>query len=180
MLSFTGTVAGTARWSGGVQIQNDATVGNYIYVQPTTTQNTSTVNIATYTFQFTEAVTNLSLRCAGLNNQDQLIITAFNGATPIPITAANFTDNVAEDATGVIVISGTGNTLTGNNTSGGTGVNTNRITLNIPGPVTRIVMTSGKASSFGDSTWMKWISIPSISVVNCGSALSRSSSLPKS
>jgi len=152
MFSLTGSVAGTARWGNGIQIQNDATVGNYIYVQPNNTNNTGTANIATYTIDFTEAVTNFSLRCAGLNNQDQLRITAFNGATPITISAANFSDNVADPGnSGTIVISN-GNTLTGNNTAGGTSVNTNRITLNIPGPVTRIVMTSGKADANNTST----------------------------
>jgi hypothetical protein len=33
-------------------------------------------------------------------------------------------------------------------------------------------MISGNASACGDLTWMKWMSTPSISVVNCGSALS--------
>jgi len=152
MFSFTGSVAGTATWSSGVQIQNDGTVGNYIFVQPNNTTNTTTGNIATYTIQFAEPVTNFSLRCAGLNNQDQLKITAFNDAAPITITAANFSDNIKDAGnSGVIVISG-GNTLTGNNTAGGTGVLTNRITLTIPGPVTRIVMTSGKADAGNTST----------------------------
>jgi hypothetical protein len=35
--------------------------------------------------------------------------------------------------------------------------------------------TMGSASSCADLTWMKWISRPSISVVNCGSALSLAS-----
>jgi len=159
MFSFTGSVAGTAIWSGGIQIQNDATVGNYIYVQPTNTDNASSANAATYTLQFAEAVTNFNLRCAGLNNLDQIIITAFNGATPITITAANFTDNVADPGnTGVIVISN-GNTLTGNNTAGGTSVNTNRITLNIPGPVTRIVMTSGKSDNSNSTVTLGFTSV---------------------
>ena len=34
------------------------------------------------------------------------------------------------------------------------------------------VMISGSASACGDLTWMKWMSSPSISVVNCGSAFS--------
>jgi hypothetical protein len=34
------------------------------------------------------------------------------------------------------------------------------------------VMISGSAFSCRDRTWMKWISTPSISVVNCGSAFS--------
>ena len=35
------------------------------------------------------------------------------------------------------------------------------------------VMISGNAFSCRDLTWMKWMSTPSISVVNCGSAFSR-------
>ena len=37
------------------------------------------------------------------------------------------------------------------------------------------VMISGSASSCCERTWMKWISTPSISVVNCGSAFSLAS-----
>ena len=42
------------------------------------------------------------------------------------------------------------------------------------------VMISGSASSCRDLTWMKWISTPSISVVNCGSAFSLASALRQS
>jgi Bacterial low temperature requirement A protein (LtrA) len=42
------------------------------------------------------------------------------------------------------------------------------------------VMISGNASSCSDRTWIKWISTPSISVVNCGSALSMASALRQS
>ena len=37
------------------------------------------------------------------------------------------------------------------------------------------VMISGSAPSCGDFTWMKWMSTPSISVMNCGSAFSLAS-----
>jgi hypothetical protein len=37
------------------------------------------------------------------------------------------------------------------------------------------VMISGSASSCGDSTWMRWTSTPSISVVNICSAFSSAS-----
>jgi hypothetical protein len=37
------------------------------------------------------------------------------------------------------------------------------------------VIINGSASGCGDFTWMKWTSTPSISVVNCGSALSSAS-----
>ena len=42
------------------------------------------------------------------------------------------------------------------------------------------VMISGKAFSCLDLTWMKWMSTPSISVVNCGRALSFASILRQS
>src|ERR671919_1617578 len=42
------------------------------------------------------------------------------------------------------------------------------------------VMISGNAFSCRDLTWMKWISTPSISVVNCRSAFSRASHLRQS
>ena len=166
VFSFTGTVAGTAIWSNGERIENDPSVGNYIYVQPSKTTNLTTANIATYTIQFNEPVTNFSLRCAGLNNQDQLKITAFNNATALTINASNFSDNVADPGnSGTIVISG-GNTLTGNNTAGGTDVTTNRITLTIPGPVTRIVMTSGKADGSNSTVTMGFTSVSYTRCVN--------------
>jgi hypothetical protein len=171
MFNFTATVSGTAIWptgaNGGVRIRNEATLGNYIYVQPSNTDDPATTpaNEATYTFQFAEPIFNLSLRCAGLNNQDRLVITAFNGATPITITPANFTDNVPFDASGTIVISGAANNiLTGNNTGGGTTVTANRITITIPGPVTRIVMTSGKADN---STSTVTLGFTSVSYTRC-------------
>ena len=37
------------------------------------------------------------------------------------------------------------------------------------------VMISGNACSCRDLTWMKWMSSPSISVLNCGRAFSRAS-----
>ena len=42
------------------------------------------------------------------------------------------------------------------------------------------VMISGSASSCFDRTWMKWTSNPSISVWNCGSALSFASAARQS
>ena len=42
------------------------------------------------------------------------------------------------------------------------------------------VMISGNAFSWGDLTWMKWMSTPSISVVNWGRALSVASSVRQS
>jgi hypothetical protein len=41
-------------------------------------------------------------------------------------------------------------------------------------------MIIGKASSWGDRTWMKWMWSPSISVMNWGRAFSRASALRQS
>jgi hypothetical protein len=41
-------------------------------------------------------------------------------------------------------------------------------------------MISGNAFSWPDLTWMKWMSTPSISVMNCGRALSLASALRQS
>ncbi len=146
IVNFTGSLIGpTAAWSAGVQIQNDATVGNYIFVQPLNTDNVaSLINKAVYTFDFAEKLYNVSFRIGGMNNQDQARVTAFNGATPITITAANFSDIVNDPGNaGTIVV--TGNVAVGNNTAGGTAVITNRVTVSIAGPVTKIVVEMGKA-----------------------------------
>lgn len=149
LVNFSAALSGTAAWgafvagnpaTGGIQLQNDATVGNYIYVQPNNSPNNVAGNYATYTFDFTEAVYNISFRAAGLNNQDRIIVTAFNGATPITINSSNFTNLDA----GINV---TGNTAIGTSTAGGTSVNTNRATITVAGPVTRIVIRSGKADN---------------------------------
>ena len=149
LVNFSAALSGTAAWgafvagnpaTGGIQLQNDATVGNYIYVQPNNAPNNVAANYATYTFNFTEAVYNISFRAAGLNNQDRIIVTAFNGATPVTINSSNFTNLDA----GITV---TGNTAVGTSTAGGTSVNTNRATITVAGPVTQIVIRSGKADN---------------------------------
>jgi hypothetical protein len=149
LVSFSAAVSGTATWgafvagnpaTGGIQLQNDVTVGNYIYVQPTNAPNNVPANSATYTFNFSEAVYNLSFKAAGLNNNDRIIVTAFNGATPVTINASNFS---SPDA-GITVST---NTAIGTSTAGGTSVNTNRVTISIAGPVTKIVIQSGKSDN---------------------------------
>ena len=56
--------------------------------------------------------------------------------------------------------------------------------LDTVGPLTDpgqpCVMISGSAFSCGDRTWMKWMSTPSMAVVNCGSAFSVASHVRQS
>ena len=52
--------------------------------------------------------------------------------------------------------------------------------ISITEPGHPCVMISGIAFSCGDLTWMKWMSSPSISVLNCGRAFSSASTLRQS
>lgn len=166
-LTFTGSVSGSATWSGGIQLQNDGTVGDYIFVQPTNAPSSAS-NPVTYTFQFSEPVYNYSFRTAGMNNSDRVVISAFNNATPITITNANFSNFVNDPGNGGTISITGGNTLVGNNTAGGVSVNTNRFTTTIAGPVTRIVINSGKANTststvtlgFTSFTYSKCVTVP--------------------
>ncbi len=147
VVNFTGSVSGgTATWAGGVQIQNEASVGNHIFVQPANTDNVTTTNDAVYTFDFSEKLYNISFRIGGMNNLDQARVTAFNGATSIPITAANFSNIVNDPGNGGTIVV-TGNVLVGNNTAGNTSVITNRITCSLAGPITKIVIEMGKSDN---------------------------------
>ncbi len=164
VVDFTGSVSGgSATWNGGVQIQNDAIVGNHIYVQPQNTDNVTTLNDAVYTFDFSEQLFNMSFRIGGLNNLDQARITAFNGATPITITAANFSNIVNDPGNGGTIVI-TGNTIVGNNTAGSTNVLTNRVTVSIAGPVTRIVVEMGKSD---DGNGTVTIGFTSVAYTRC-------------
>lgn len=168
LINFSATVSGAATWgtfasgnpaSGGVQMQNDATVGDYIYVQPTNAPSTTPANYATYTFNFTETLYNFSMIIAGLNNNDRIIASAYNGANPITIDASNFSNADA----GVSV---SGNTVIGTSTSGGTSVNTNRVTLTIAGPVTQIIFQSGKSTNSTSTVTLGFTSVGYTRCVN--------------
>jgi Bacterial Ig domain/Secretion system C-terminal sorting domain len=146
VVNFTGSVSGgTADWVGGVQIQNEASVGNHIFVQPNNTDNVTTTNDAVYTFDFSEKLYDISFRIGGMNNLDQARVTAFNGVTSIPITAANFSNIVNDPGNGGTIVV-TGNVAVGNNTAGNISVITNTITVSLAGPVTRIVIEMGKSN----------------------------------
>jgi hypothetical protein len=54
------------------------------------------------------------------------------------------------------------------------------LTSSMSEPGQPCVMISGNAFSCWERTWMKWMSTPSISVVNCGNAFSLASTRPRS
>ena len=130
-------VGGDFTWADGVQIRNDATLGDFIFVQPRDTGEFDN-DFAQYTFDFNTPVDKFSVITGGLNNSDQAIYEAFFEGNPVPITAANFSNLDA----GVSVVNG--NSLIGVNTGGGTSVNSNRGTLTIDQPIDQLIVRTGK------------------------------------
>lgn len=143
---LSATLNGGANWTGGIQVQNDATVGDHIFVQPANVQNyfTSGRN-ATYIFDYPTPVKNLQMNPGGLNNEDGTTITAFLAGVPVTIGAGNFSNLSA----GMTILSNnaTDDTVESTNTTGGATVLTNTYTLTIPGPVDRVVIETGKTDN---------------------------------
>jgi large repetitive protein len=161
-LNYVGSLVGVASWNagsgvapnniGGVQIKNNSvpTVGHYVYMQPVNT-NTSTLtganttNYAKYELNFPTPVTDFSFVSGGLNNGDTYEIYAFNGATAVPLDAADlsgFSPALGVDWT--VYDLGAGMKVVGNSTLGGTNVDTNIFTTSIGSPITRIEIRSYK------------------------------------
>ncbi|WP_299795776.1 gliding motility-associated C-terminal domain-containing protein [uncultured Maribacter sp.] len=136
--NFSAAVSGSATWANGIQIQNNAQIGDFLYGQPQNTNNTASADVVTYTFDFPTPVKNFSFITGGLNNNDQVTITAFNGGTPITITSDNFSglDN------GVFV---SGNTVQGTVFDNSFDPLINVFSTYIPGTIDQLVITSGKA-----------------------------------
>ena len=144
----TGTVGGAAagpNFAGGVQVQNDVTLGgDFIFVQPENLGNFPT-DFAEYTFNFNNPVQNLSFVTSGINFGDTVAYEAFFQGVPVPITAANFsgfTDGV---------VTQNGNELFNAAGVGGTDVDDNLGILTIAQPVDQIIARAGKSDG-SDST----------------------------
>ena len=137
---------GTApSFAGGVQVQNDPTLGgDFIFVQPQGLGNFPT-DFAEYTFNFNNPVQNLSFVTSGINFGDTVVYEAFFQGVPVPITAANFsgfTDGVVNQ---------NGNELFNAAGVGGTNVDDNLGILTISQPIDQIIARAGKGNG-SDST----------------------------
>lgn len=143
--NFTASVGGSATWNGGIQIQNQPSVGNFIYAQPQNTDNTSTPSVATYELVFPTPVTDFTFVLGGLNNNDEATITAFLGGLPISVTASNF----SEFSTPGLVTNG--NTVIGTVFDNSADPLINTFKATIFGQVDRIVITSGKSDDVNGS-----------------------------
>lgn len=154
-MQFNATLGGLnvplASWLGGVQVQNAAGVGDYIFLQPQGLANYLVGgNTATYVLSFPSPLTSFSMRVAGLNNLDGTTISASYRGVPIPITAANFS-NLNPAILGQLVV--TGNTIASNGNDGaGVTVTANTYDLTIPGPVDTVTVVSGKNQAGNNNT----------------------------
>jgi hypothetical protein len=143
---FTSTTfTGTARWTGGVRVQNVSPHGNLIYIQPDrATDYLDTNNDATYVFTFPKRTTTFSVLMTGLNNADGTTIRASLGGTQVAITAANFSNlssgMTLKDADG----NGQMDTVVSTNTTGDGNVDTNTYLLTISSPIDTLTINSGK------------------------------------
>ncbi len=153
-MQFSASLSGTATWNLGVQVRNDPgpTIGDYIFLQPQGASNyLNTINEATYVLTFPIPLTSFSMVVGGLNNNDGTTVTALNGVTPIPITAANFSalNPPNPPGPGLSVIAP--NTVV-STAGGGIEVNANTYLLTIPGPVTSVTVVSGKNENPNNNT----------------------------
>jgi hypothetical protein len=154
-MQFNATLGGLnvplASWLGGVQVQNAAGVGDYIFLQPQGLANYLVGgNTATYVLSFPSPLTSFSMRVGGVNNFDGTTISASYRGVPIPITAANFS-NLNPAILGQLVV--TGNTIASNGNDGaGVTVTANTYDLTIPGPVDTVTVVSGKNQAGNNNT----------------------------
>lgn len=147
---FNASLSGSAIWADGIQVQNDATVGQVLFLQPRNASDyLNTNNEATYEFTFPTPISDFTMRGSGLNNQDGTTIIASYQGVSIPITAANFSN--LDPVPDMVLLDTDGDTesdtVVGNSSLGGTSVNTNIYTLSIPGPVDKVTIISGKEST---------------------------------
>ncbi|MEJ6392007.1 tandem-95 repeat protein [Gymnodinialimonas sp. 2305UL16-5] len=144
-LDTGGNPSDDPQWSGGIQIQNDGAVGDFIFAQPREV-DAFPAEAAVYTFDFPDPVENFSAVVGGLNFSDTVEFTAFLNGVEVPLSAGNLTpiDNG-------VVVSGN-DTLIGNATSGGTSVDSNRGRIDIPVLIDQLVVRSGKSDPANNAT----------------------------
>ena len=138
LFDFFASLEGAATWDDGVQIQNNPAIGDFIFTQP---RNTGAAgDVATYEYTFPTAVANFSFVTGGLNNNDEVTITARVGGVDIPIGPDNFGNLVQ----GIEV---SGNTVTGTVFDNSFDPLINVFTTIIPGLVDTITITSRKGDA---------------------------------
>jgi len=147
------TLNGSTFWNTGAQVQNDPSIGDFLFLQPRNSPNTlSSGNNAVASFDFPNGIQNGTFIVAGLNARDAVTVRPSFQGVPIPITAGNFSNLdpgiILDDADG----DGQADTAIGTLNSGGVSVTSNRVTLSIPGSIDQIDIIWGKDSNATSTT----------------------------
>ncbi len=137
---FQAVLSGSATWANGIELIDEPTLGDVIYMQPTNTG--SSTSFATYTLSFYEPIENFTFISAGLNYSDEFTITAALDGTPISIDASNFSNFDPPSGWNV-----TGNTVSNPQNVGGTEIDANFFTTSIDGPLDEVTIVATKASN---------------------------------
>ena len=137
---FDATLSGNTTWQNGIELIDDPTFGDVIYMQPANTGNST--SFATYTLNFHEPIENFSFVSAGLNYNDQFTISASLNGIPITINSDNFSD--FNPSTGWTI---TENSVENPQAVGSTEINANLFTTTIPGPLDQITIVATKANT---------------------------------
>jgi hypothetical protein len=147
-MTFRAELYGTASWDNGVQIENLQAYGggypnqDFIYLQPNNTNyGGNPANYVKYTLEFARPAL-IDLAGGGLNNDDFMEFTAFQGGTAVTVDASMFYN--VDTGNGVLVSS---NRVTGTGTNGGTDPLVNYFSLAIPQLLDSVVIISGKADN---------------------------------
>ncbi|MEO1340177.1 MAG: GEVED domain-containing protein, partial [Cyanobacteria bacterium J06635_13] len=171
-MKFSASLNGIGTWAGGVQVREDTSFGDHIFVQPRDTAFYRTSgNNATYVFSFPTSITDLSMILGGLNFADGTTISASYQGNPVQITAANFSNL----STGMSLLDddgdGQSDTVVSSNTGGGTEVTNNIYTLSVPEPIDTLTVVSGKDNSFTSTATIGFALIGYCAELDYGDAL---------
>jgi hypothetical protein len=143
-VDFSYALQGTATWDSGVEVENNGALapdGDYINVQP---RDTDLINgdVAVYTLGFSQPVTELEFKWAGLDNGDMTRFRAFYAGNELTVTQADITNlNIPAanfsfyDANTVESVNGAGNAPN------------NAVLFSSSALINQIILTAGKNSA---------------------------------
>ncbi|MFD0992811.1 cadherin repeat domain-containing protein, partial [Tenacibaculum geojense] len=153
LFNFNATLNGSAAWQNGIRIEdNYGPEGKYLYVQPNSTNPTTSTVI--YEFDFNQVVNGFSFKSSGFNNADAVEIRAFLNNVPVTVSLSDLSD--FSDPTGWTTSTvGDGVKVVSSNTNGGGGVVANNyFTTNISGLIDRVELIAYKNNSNGGAVTM--------------------------
>ncbi|MBM7069284.1 putative Ig domain-containing protein [Actibacterium sp. 188UL27-1] len=140
-MTFNSTLNGSTTYgSRGIRFSSGFGVDEIFEAQPTNTDFSGN-DFATYSFGFDNPVVDFSMIVGGLNNSDAVQFQAFNGTTPVPLSASNFS---AIDPDLVFFSDANGPGYQTTNGAGGLDPTVNNLTLTIDEPITELRIKSAK------------------------------------